>query len=232
MTIQTTSYPAVEAHRSAASLPSNEALLRRRLLAVLETPVEPLRLTYDEFLAWADEDTLAEWVDGEVIMTSPASRQHQTIADFLLKVMGTIAENRQLGVVISAPFQMKIERSGREPDVMFVANEHLDRFRENHLEGPADLVVEIISPESIGRDRGEKFTEYEAAGVPEFWLIDPLRRWSEVYRLEEGRFHPIFSDASGICHSQSLPGFWLRMEWLWQSPPPQLLDVLAELEIV
>lgn len=59
----------------------------------------------------------------------------------------------------------------------FVAEEHLDRLQEMHLEGPADLVVEIVSPESRLRDRGEKFAEYELAGVSEYWLLDPeLRR--------------------------------------------------------
>ncbi len=50
---------------------------QRRLLHALGegTTHVPLRMTYEEFLAWADEDTLAEWVEGEVIMTSPASLQ-------------------------------------------------------------------------------------------------------------------------------------------------------------
>jgi hypothetical protein len=120
-------------------------------------PVEGM--TYEEFLTWADEDTLAEWVDGEVVMYSLASKRHQNIADFLLKVMGTYVESHDLGMVISAPFQMKLEH-GREPDVLFVASEHLDRLEETYLDGPADLVVEIVSPDSMGRDRGDKFYEY------------------------------------------------------------------------
>jgi hypothetical protein len=45
------------------------------------------RMTYDEFLEWADEDTLAEWVDGEVIMSSPASLLHQELVKFLTRVL-------------------------------------------------------------------------------------------------------------------------------------------------
>lgn len=55
----------------------------------------------------------------------------------------------------------------------FVASEHLDRLKETYLDGPADLVVGIVSPDSVGRDRGEKFYEYAQGGVPEYWLIDP-----------------------------------------------------------
>ena len=138
-------------------------------------------MTYEEFLAWVDEDTLAEWVEGEVIMTSPASLQHQLIASFLSAVMGIYAQRRQLGVV-TGPFQMKL-RNGREPDLSFVATDHLGRFKENRLEGAADLVVEIISPESVDRDRDRKFYEYEQGGILEYWLIDPLRRRVDLSQL-------------------------------------------------
>ena len=100
--------------RLPASPTSGEESLRRRLLEVLLTPAEPHKaarhpvmryeMTYEEFLAWADEDTLAEWVDGEAVMYSPASKRHQNIADFLLKVMGTYIESHDLGMAISAPF--------------------------------------------------------------------------------------------------------------------------------
>lgn len=185
------------------------------------------KMTYEEFLDWADEDTLAEWVDGEVVMVSPASRQHQDVADFLTSVLRTFVESRQLGVVLSAPFQMKLEH-GREPDLLFIASDHLDRLRDTYLDGPADLVVEIASPESVGRDRGDKFYEYEAGGVPEYWLIDPQREWAEFYRLEGGRYRLAFEGRDGEYRAQVLLDFWLRVEWLWPEPLPAVEDVLLE----
>ncbi len=189
------------------------------------------KMTYEEFLAWADEDTLAEWVDGEVIMTSPASRQHQEIGGFLYKLLSTYAEMRGLGVVLPPPFQMKLARSGREPDLLFIANAHLDRLKETHLDGPADLVVEITSPESLGRDRGEKFYEYEEAGIPEYWLIDPPREEAEFYQLDErGHYRLVALDTEGKYHSRILAGLWLPLSWLWS--PPRVLDALRELEVL
>ena len=138
-------------------------------------------MTYQEFLNWADEDTLAEWMNGKVIMTSPASLRHQLIAQFLGRVLAGYVEAERLGIVISAPFQMKLEQSGREPDVLFLAENHRDRLRATYLDGPADLVIEILSPESIGRDRGEKFYEYERAGILEYWLIDDATQRAEFY---------------------------------------------------
>jgi Uma2 family endonuclease len=90
------------------ALPDDD--LRRRLLEVLLESARPRKMTYEEFLAWADEDTLAEWVDGEVIMLTLASRRHQNVADFLLRVIGAFVEMQGLGMVISAPFHRKERR--------------------------------------------------------------------------------------------------------------------------
>jgi len=196
---------------------------------VLQAPLTPVKPTYEEFLAWADEDTLAEWVNGDIVMTSPASLAHQNIAMFLAQIMRSFVEQRGLGRIITPPFQMKLTTSGREPDLLFIANEHLARLQPAYLDGPADLVIEIVSPESIGRDRGEKFYEYEAGGVPEYWIIDPQRQWADFYYLEGDRYHPVFSGQQGEYHAQALPGFWLQVEWLWQEPPPMVEDVLLHI---
>lgn len=205
--------------------------LRLRLLAALSSnPDGCPKMTYDEFLEWADEDTLAEWVDGEVvIMPSPVSMRHQDITNFLFGVFTGYARLHDLGKVLNGPFQMKLESSGREPDVLFVTTAHLSQLRPTYLQGPADLVVEIISPESIARDRGDKFAEYEKADIPEYWLIDPEAKRAEFYLLDEaGVYRPAQLDADGVYRSRVLPGLWLRVEWLWQEPLPNVDDVLYE----
>lgn len=197
------------------------------------TQQEPPRetMSYEEFLEWADEDTYAEWVDGEIIMMTPASDRHQDIVDFLTSILRLYAASRDLGWVRSAPFQMKVgpDLPGREPDVLFLRKEHLDRLHKTYLDGPADLAVEVISLESVGRDRGEKFVEYEAGGVPEYWLIDPERKRAEFYQLdEEGRYRLMSTDSEGRYHSSVVTDFWLRVEWLWQKPLPATDDVLLD----
>ena len=221
-----------ELPRWIAAHPTLRVQLRSAL--VEESPDTPLsrmtghRMTYNEFLDWADEDTLAEWVDGEVVMTSPASNKHQDISGFLESVMRSFVQVHNLGTVRSAPFQMKLENSGREPDLVFVAAEHLDRLKDTYLDGPADLAVEIVSPESVERDRGTKFYEYARGGVPEYWLIDPQVQWVEFYRLAGVHYRPAFSGDEGVYHSEAMDGFWLRVEWLWQESLPAVEDVLLE----
>jgi len=93
--------------------------------------------------------------------------------------------------------------------------------------------VEIISPESAERDRGRKFLEYEENGVVEYWLIDPIRHWTECYHLNEsGQYDTLFAGHDGTYRSQVVEGFWFRIEWLWQTPLPPLLGVLKDLQLL
>ena len=207
------------------------AEMRLALLALLSTdPTATATMSYDEFLAWADEDKLAEWVGGRVIMTSPASRRHQDLVHFLSDVLSAYAQTHGLGAVIIAPFQMHLPASGREPDVLFVAAEHQDRIHATRLDGPADLVIEVISPESRGRDRGEKYYEYQEGGVGEYWLIDPDTQRAEFYQLDAaGLYQTIPHNSDGIYHSRALAGLWVRLAWFWQEPLPQVNRIMLEI---
>lgn len=192
-------------------------------------------ISFEEFLEWCDEDTFAEWVDGEVIIMAPASDEHQDLADFLLSVMRSFIRTRQLGWIRSAPFVMRtdVRPSGREPDILFVVQERMGIIQPTHLAGPADLAIEIVLPESVERDRGTKFLEYEAAGVREYWLIDPLREEAIFYQLsDKGQYRSVSPGSDGIYRSLVISGFWVRIAWLWQRPLPYEMHVLKELGIV
>ena len=203
-------------------------MVQQQIIGVTQRQPPAGKTSYEAFLAWANEDTLGEWVEGEVVMYSPASDRHQDLVRFLTTVLGIYVEVHRLGVVRPAPFQMKL-KNGREPDLLFIASDHLNRLRETYLDGPADLVVEIVSPESVGRDRGDKFYEYAQGGVPEYWLIDPQIEWADFYRLDGERYRPAFSGDQGTYHADVLPDFWIRVEWLWQDPLPSPIRAVAEI---
>lgn len=193
------------------------------------------KISYEDFLEWLNEERHAEWVDGEIIEMSPVSNQHQDVVGFLAALLRVYAEARQLGEIRGEPYQMKpaVSLPGRAPDIFFVATAHLDRLKKTFLEGPADLVVEIISPESRVRDRGEKFFEYEQGGVSEYWLLDPLRQQVEFYQLSEnGIYRTVPLDQEGRYYSAVLPGLWLQADWLWQTPLPPLLFILKAWELI
>jgi Uma2 family endonuclease len=179
------------------------------------------KISYEQFLEWLDEDTWAEWIDGEVVLMSPVSDEHQTVAMYLKILLGFYVNSRSLGIVLDEPFQMKgaAHLPGRSPDILFVSASRQHLIQRHFLNGAADLVVEVISPESRARDRGEKFYEYEQAGVREYWLIDPDRKQVEFYALsEQGFYQPAFVGHKGEYRCTAVEGFWLRVEWLWERP--------------
>jgi len=162
---------------------------------------------------------------------APSNLDHQDLLDFLNDLVKTFVRAHRLGRVFFAPVLMRLPSrpSGREPDLLFVSAEHADRPRATYIDGPADLIVEIVSPESAARDRYEKVLEYEAAGIPEYWLVDALRQGADFYQLgADGRYHaaPI---EDGVYRSAVLPGFSLRVEWLWRRPLPALADVVDQI---
>ncbi len=209
------------------------------MATVLEKQADPTKqpparkMTYEEFLEWADEDTYAEWVDGEVELMSPASAEHQDISVFMTRLLAEFAEEHDAGKILTAPFQMKLAnvRRGREPDLLFILKRNLTNLKRNFLDGPADLAIEIVSPESVLRDRGAKYAEYEAGGVREYWILDPETRRADFFVLDaEGRYQQAQPDAGGRYGSAVLPGFWINVGWLWQTPLPPVRQVLREWE--
>jgi Uma2 family endonuclease len=207
----------------------------------LETPQRPERpslpptpISYEEFLAWAMDRVRAEWVDGEIVLMPPQNVIHLRIMAFLYSLLDRFVRARQLGELFLAGLSLHLPTrpSGREPDLVFVATEHSGRLHHTYFEGPADLVVEIVSPDSVQRDRGEKLLEYEAAGIPEYWVIDPLSVEALFYQLgQDGRYRLAPIDADGFYRSEVLRGFRLRVSWLWQQPLPSVDEVARETEL-
>ena len=203
-------------------------------LAIDSTEITPISrpMTEKEFEAWCDEDVRAEYVDGEVIVHTPASTRHNDMMWFLGTLLNMFVTHHDLGRILGPELQVRL-RPGlrRVPDLLFVAKARTDVIHENHIEGAPDLVIEIVSPDSVVRDWREKYFEYEAVGVQEYWVIDPQTRRMDTYRLtDEGRY-TVVPFEEGVYRSQAIPDFWLRSDWLWQDPLPNVLDIARELGI-
>jgi Uma2 family endonuclease len=191
-------------------------------------------MSYDEFLVAFEDSTHAEWVNGEAIVFMPPTIRHQRIVQFLALLLAMYVRSKRMGEVLFAPVEMRAlpEGNAREPDILYVAREHQARITDKRINGPADLIVEVISPESVSRDRADKFYEYEQAGVREYWLIDPRPGYerADFWVLDEaGRYAPVPLDAQGIYRSAVIPGFWLNVNWLWEEELPDYLRIFAQI---
>jgi Uma2 family endonuclease len=192
------------------------------------------RMTWEEWLAWAPESRITEWVDGEVIEMSPIGALHDEISQWLIVVLRSFLRVNEAGKLRAAPSVLRFSegRRGREPGLMFIATGNLGRITPTHVEGPVDAVWEIVSPESVIRDWHDKYREYETEGVREYWVIDPQQQRVELFQLgENGRYVPT-ELMEGKLQSSAIPGFYLRPEWLWNNPMPLEFDVLRELGVL
>ena len=192
-------------------------------------------MSYEQFLRWDFDSPHVEWVNGTVVTMAPVSFEHQVVRGFLRVLLTLFIEEHDLGRLVDDPFQMKTgaDLPGRAPDLQFIANRNLGRLKKNHLQGPADLVVEVMTAGSRGTDRGDKFYEYEKGGVKEYWLIDPERKRAEFYPLGPDKHYDLVEAGDdGIFRSVVLKGLWLRVDWLWQRPLPKVMKVLKEWGLV
>ena len=105
------------------------------------------------------------------------------------------------GEVLDAPVGVRLhDELVLEPDIVVVLQAHSDRIHEDAIHGAPDLVVEILSPGTAGRDLGPKRAAYERGGVTEYWIVDPEARTIEVLVLADGAYQ-----RAGLYRSSDLP---------------------------
>lgn len=188
--------------------------------------------TFEEYLDLYAAD-FAEWLDGVVIKMSPVTRRHDLLGRWFALLFTAYLERTDEGELLQAPMVMKLsdKKRGREPDLQIVLVAHVDRIKDTYVDGPADLVVEIVSEESMERDRGAKFKEYEQDGVPEYWIVDYIHKESLFYVLNAaGVYESHLPDENGIYHSTVLSHLQLPVALLWQDPLPTMQDIISMVE--
>lgn len=194
----------------------------------------PIRMTYEEFVDWAGEDTRAEWVDGEVILLMPPTIRHQQLIALLGTLLMLFVRSKRLGTVLWAPVEMKLSegRSYREPDIVYVSTQNAAKLKRVRIDGPADLAIEIVSEDSVIRDRRTKLVEYAAGGVREYWTVDARDGFFDVhaFRLESGQYQELLPDSDDRIYSVELQGFYLRSAWLRDPADADPLELFAEIE--
>lgn len=135
------------------------------------------------------ESQKTEFINGEVIVHSPAKLRHIEVSDLLSRVLSTFVDVHKLGLVTHEKLLVSLTRNDYEPDVSFFSKEKAAAFTPEQMQFPApDFIAEILSPSTERNDRRLKKRDYAAHGVSEYWIIDPDAHTIEQYVLEAGDY--------------------------------------------
>lgn len=200
-----------------------------RAITIPEKYVVATGVSVDEYLATYAEDH-HEWVQGVVLMMTPVTLKHEELVTYLRQMFSAYFVLNPTGRVLGEPFVMRLDvvNAIREPDLQVILGDNLDNLTDTAMVGPADLCIEIVSPESTARDYGAKFEEYEKAGVREYWIIDPQRKECRFHRLGERQLYiSYFPDDDGVYTTPLLPCLRLHVPTLWQDDLPDFFAVGA-----
>lgn len=161
--------------------------------ASLQTP----RFTYGDYRHWQGDERW-ELVDGEAFLMSPAPRvAHQRAVGTIYRQIADFLEDKPCEVLMS-PIDVRLPKSGEpddavdtviQPDLVVVCDP--TKIDELGVRGAPDLVIEVLSPATAGRDRVLKRDLLERAGVREYWLVKPIDLDIDVYHREGERFAPL-----------------------------------------
>lgn len=146
------------------------------------------RYTYEDYRQ-LPEGAPYELINGHLVMSPALSPHHQIIQSNLFFVLSRFVRERDEGQVLTAPLDVRLsEETVLQPDIVFVDRSSLDIIGEQDLDGPPDLVAEIVSPSTAHRDLTEKKRLYEEHDVREYWTVDPDQEVVEVFRNTENGF--------------------------------------------
>ena len=180
-----------------------------------------VKLTYDDFVLFPDDGKRHELIDGEHFVTPSPNRKHQKISGNLFLLIGTWLEQHPIGQIYFAPFDVIFTMFDVvEPDLLYMSNERAVRvLTDANVKGAPELVVEIGSEGTRGRDETIKRRLYERAGVSEYWVVDPEIDIVRVYRRGTDGFKrpsEFTAEDNDVLTTPLLPGLSLPLSRIFR----------------
>jgi Uma2 family endonuclease len=168
--------------------------------------------TVEDFLLLGEIKTPCQLINGELVMSPAPSPLHQRVSRKLFKLIDNATQGK--GEVFYAPIDLYINKKNVfQPDLVYLSDINKNYLTNRGIEGPADLIVEIISPSNSYTDRNQKKNGYLAFGIKEYWIVDPANETLEVYTLASGGDVPIiYLVSSGHVQSVTLQTLQLDLK--------------------
>ncbi len=156
--------------------------------------------TYKDYLKLPEKPGYRyEILEGCLVKESSPSLHHQRVSRELTYQLKTFFDELDSGgEIFNAPLDITLgDNNVVQPDILFVSSASKDIMREERIDGPCDLVVEIMSPSNYRKDRVKKMEIYRKAGIPHYWLLDPEENILEVYMLKVNNYLLVFTGGPG-----------------------------------
>lgn len=185
-------------------------------VAALQQTLEAERQRRESFYEEMTEEEKSEFINGEIVMHSPANARHLLVKDRLHRLLGPYVEVHRLGAVFGEKSLCVFPRNDYEPDVVFFGPEKAALIEPVTMKFPIpDFICEVLSDSTEARDRGVKFRDFEAHGVGEYWLVDPEREFVEQYLPRDGAYELALKSGSGEVASAVVAGFRIPIRALF-----------------
>jgi Uma2 family endonuclease len=175
----------------------------------------PRKLTYEDYLLIPEDGQRHEILDGEHYVTPSPFLPHQRISMRLTLRLGPFIVENRLGEIFAAPADVILSRHDViQPDLFFISKERARIATEKNVQGAPDLVIEILSKSTRGRDEGIKLDLYDRSGTLECWMIDPDHRATRIYRRDGGSLRlaaELSAGAGDVLTTPLLPGLEISL---------------------
>jgi len=171
--------------------------------------------TYDDYRRLPDDGWRYEVIRGRLCMAPAPKPRHQFSLGELYLAFRRFIDEGDLGAVLLAPIDVVLSKLATpvQPDLAFIRKQRLGLITDDLVDGPPDLIVEVLSPSNWMTDRRDKYEVYAEAGVGEYWIVDPDERKIEVFVLEEGGYRLFDQKGPGeTIRSHSLDGLEVNID--------------------
>jgi len=175
---------------------------------------------WEELFLYGD-DNRYELIEGELFVSTAPRFIHQLLITRLTGNLSEYLKQNPLGEVLAAPGVIFDKNNAVIPDAIFISYQRIKQFLINDkIKGAPELVIEVLSPgrSNIERDRKTKLNLYSRYPVEEYWIVNPMRKQIEVFRLTAHGLRPaeIFNEQD-VLISPLFPDFSLSLTELFRN---------------